>query len=51
MTKDVLFAPCLTVAGPGFDLGGGPCQRGGGPLKVLKVEVKVIFSVFWPYFY
>ena len=43
-----------TVAAPEFDLRGGRglCQRwgrGGGrkSLKVLKVEVKVILSVFW----
>ena len=45
----------LTVADPGFDLRGGVdiVHRGGGrkSLEVLKVEVKVIFSVFWPYFY
>ena len=41
-----------TVADPGFDLmvgGRGPFQEGGGgrqALKVLKVEVKVIFCVF-----
>jgi len=44
-----------SVADPGFDLGGrGLCQRGGGvrqSMKVLTVEVWVIFSMFWPYFY
>ena len=40
-----------SVADPGFDLRGGGrglCQRGvRKSLKVLKVEVKVIFRVFW----
>jgi len=40
------------VAGTGFDLRGGAwiLSTGGGSrksLKVLKVEVKVIFRVFW----
>jgi len=44
------------VAVPGFDLRGGGVDfvNGGGgrkSLKVLKVEVKVIFSMLWPYFY
>ena len=37
------------VAGPGSDLRGGVDFVNGG--KVLKVEVKVIFSMFWSYFY
>ena len=44
----------IPVADPGFDLRGGRglCQRGGRTSpKVFKVEVKVIFSVFWPYLY
>ena len=36
----------LTVADPGFDLGGVDFVKGGGVKNVLKVEVKVIFSVF-----
>ena len=36
-----------SVADTGFDLGVG----GRKSLKVLKVEVKVIFSVVWQYFY
>ena len=49
------------MADPGFDLTGGVDFVNGGvggggggrkSLKVLKVEVKVIFSVFWLlYFY
>jgi len=46
----------LSVADPGFDLrvGGGVVDfvnrgRGRKSLKVWKVEVKFIFSVFWPY--
>ena len=44
-----------SVADPGFDLRGGGVdnRRGGGrkTLEVLKVELTVILSVFWPYFY
>jgi len=46
----------MPVADPGFDLWGArrvDFVNGGGrkSLKVLKVEVKVIFSVFGTYFY
>jgi len=43
---------CNAVADPGFDLRGEDFVNGRGGdrklLKVLKVEVKVIFIVFWP---
>jgi len=32
-------------------VGGGGGGGGRKSLKVLKVEVKIIFSMFWPYFY
>ena len=38
------------MADPGFDLRGGAwtvSTGGGGGRKLLNVEVKVIFSVFW----
>jgi len=51
----MIRAQHVPLADPGFDLRGGvDFVKGGGgrkSLKLLKVEVKVIFSVFWPYFY
>jgi len=43
------------VTGAGFDLSGAwtlsTGMGGRKSLEVLEVEVKAIFSVFWPYFY
>jgi len=41
------------VADPGFELRVGVdfVNGGGGKKIVLMFEVKVIFCVFWPYFY
>ena len=38
----------ISIAVPEFDLGGASTLSTGG--GVFKVEVKLLFSLFWPYF-